>query len=130
MDLKEVVKLQIVEIDKLRAENQRLVAWIMGEGPDALTALQKVYSDPSTPVPEIIKSATSALPFERSKPAAVSVVIDFKARVRNARLKAQAADQARWALEDKAKVIESKPIGWDAPTPGTILGQDDGPDAA
>ena len=90
-EFRRVAKLQYVEIERLRAalsqlnaENQRLLSWIMGEEPDALATLQKVYSDPRTSVPDVIKSASAALGYERSKPAQVSVVIDFKERVRTA----------------------------------------------
>jgi hypothetical protein len=122
MDLKEIVKLQMVEIDKLRVENQRLLNWIMGDEPDALTYLQRVYSDPSASEARRDKTAIGALPFERAKPTSVSVVIDFKAKVRNARLRALERDKARWAAEDVAKLtIEHQPP--------TILGED-GPDPA
>jgi hypothetical protein len=114
--LEYVVREQMTEIDRLRAgiaalktENRRLQDWIMGEGPDALVALQKVYSDPNTPMPEIIKSATSALPFERAKPVSTSVVIDWKEYTRSIRLRQEAKDRARWAAEDAAKVIEHQP---------------------
>jgi hypothetical protein len=124
---REVARLQHAEIgrlhgqlDQLKAENQRLVDWIMGEGPDALATLQKVYSDPRTSVPDVIKSANAALPFERSKPAQVSVVIDFKERVRTARLRQLELDKAEWARQDAAKLdLNAEP----APT---ILG---GPEA-
>jgi hypothetical protein len=94
------------ELDKLRAENQRLLNWIMGEGPDALLALQKVYSDPKTSVPDVIKSASAALGYERSKPAQVSVVIDFKERVRTARLRQLELDKAEWARQDAEKKLD------------------------
>ena len=67
----------------------------MGDEPDALTQLQRVYSDPKTNENNRIKAAASALPFERSKPASVNVVIDFKERVRNARLRQLEKDKAR-----------------------------------
>ena len=109
-----------IELAALRTENRRLVDWIMGDAPDALATLQKVYSDPRTSVPDVIKSANAALPFERSKPAQVSVVIDFKERVRNDRLRQLELDRAEWARQDAAK------LDLDAPTPATILG---GPEA-
>jgi len=69
------------EIAALQAENRRLQDWIMGDEPDALTTLQRVYSDPQTDVPNVIKSASAALGYERSKPAAVVIQYDFKQRV-------------------------------------------------
>ena len=126
----EIARLQHKEIERLdnelaalRTENQRLLNWIMGEGPDALLTLQKVYSDPKTSVPDVIKSANAALGYERSKPAQVSVVIDFKERVRNARLRQLELDKAEWARQDAEK---KQPLDLDGPIPETILG---GPEA-
>jgi len=122
--LEYVVREQMTVIDQLRAENRRLLDWIMGDAPDALLALQKVYSDPKTSVPDVIKSASAALGYERSKPAQVSVVIDFKERVRTARLRQLELDKAEWARQDAAKAKE--PLDLDGPIPETILG---GPEA-
>jgi hypothetical protein len=100
------------ELDQLRAENQRLLAWIMGDGPDALTALQRVYSDPKTTEPNVVRAASAALPFERSKPPTMNVnagILDFKEYVRSIRLRQAAKDKAKWALEAEAKVIEHEP---------------------
>src|SRR6516162_7366235 len=90
VQLEHVVRTQMTAIDELRGqlgqlrtENQRLLNWIMGDEPDALTALQRVYSDPKT-----------------------SVLDDFKEKVRNIRLRTLEQDLARWAAEDAAKTIE------------------------
>jgi hypothetical protein len=122
----QVARLQYTEIERLhaelgqlRTENRRLLDWIMGKEPDALTALQRVYSDPKTNENNRIKAAASALPFERSKPASVSVVIDFKERVRNARLRQLELDRQEWARTEPK-------LDLDAPTPPTILGQAEG----
>jgi len=61
-----VIRLQMTEIDKLRAENKALIDWIMGDT-DALTILQSVYSNPTSSEGNRIKAAASALPFERPK---------------------------------------------------------------
>jgi hypothetical protein len=61
-----VIRLQMTEIDVLRAEVQRLVSWIMGDL-DSLTVLQSVYSNPASSEANRIKAAASALPFERPK---------------------------------------------------------------
>jgi hypothetical protein len=118
----QVARLQYAEIERLRAvvkqrdaELDGLVSWIAGDQ-GALEFLQSIYADPRQSTANRLKSSLGALPFERGKPAAVGVVIDFKARVRNARLKAMERDKARWALEDAAKVIEHEP---------TILGSDE-----
>jgi len=54
------------EIAALRAENKRLIDWIMGNT-DALTCLQAVYQSPESSEYSKIKAATGALPFERPK---------------------------------------------------------------
>jgi hypothetical protein len=118
------------ELKALAAENRRLQDWIMGDGPDALTALQRVYSDPQTDEAGVIKAASAAIGYERWKPASVVIQVDWKERTRNARLKQLEKDRARWAAEDAAKVIEHQPLDLDAPTPPTILGHDGGPDSA
>ena len=61
-----VIQLQMTEIDKLRAENKRLVDWIMGDS-DALTTLQAVYQNPQASEGNRIKAAAASLPFERPK---------------------------------------------------------------
>jgi hypothetical protein len=49
----------------------------------------------------------------------VTVVVDFKERVRNARLRTLELQKAEWARQ------EAQPqLGLDAPTPPTILGGD------
>ena len=60
------IRLQMAEIDRLRAENKQLVDWINGDT-DALTCLQRVYNDPKASEANRIKAAASALPFERPK---------------------------------------------------------------
>jgi hypothetical protein len=61
-----VIKLQMAEIAKLRAENKQLLDWITGES-DALTTLQSIYQSPASSEHTRIKAATGALPFERPK---------------------------------------------------------------
>jgi hypothetical protein len=63
-----------------------------------------------------IKAAASAIAFERSKPASVSVVVDFKSRVRDARLNTIELRKQEWTRQP--------PLDLDAPTPPTILGGD------
>jgi hypothetical protein len=116
----------IAERDRLRTELDAFVAWANGDH-DALTCLQRVYCDPSASVPNKIKAAASALPFERPKPPSSSVVAitDWEEYTRGIRLRQLEKDRARWAAEDAAKVIEHQPLDLDAPTPETILGGDD-----
>ena len=127
---REVARLQYEEIERLRAlisqrdtELDVLVGWITGDQ-DALSALQAVYADPRTSVPNKVKAAIGAIGFERSKPASVSVVVDFKSRVHGARMQTVELRKAEWTHQDL-----------DAPTPPTILGGDHegeslGPDPA
>ena len=61
-----VIRLQMAEIDKLRAENKRLLDWIMGDA-DALTTLQRTYLDPKTLTSDRIKAAGAAIAYERPK---------------------------------------------------------------
>jgi len=78
------------EIEKLRAENKQLLDWILGDT-DALTCLQAIYQSSESSEHTKIKAAASALPFERPKLTATGlVVVDFRERVRQARLKATA----------------------------------------
>ena len=129
----EVARLQYEEIERLRAlikqrdtELDVLVAWIAGDA-DALGALQSVYADPRSSPANKIKAAASAIAFERSKPASVSVVVDFKSRVHDARMQTVELRKQEWTRQP--------PLDLDAPTPATILGGDHegealGPDSA
>jgi H+/Cl- antiporter ClcA len=51
------------EVDKLRAEVSRLLAWINGDA-DALTALQAIYLDPNETSVNRVKAAASAIGFD------------------------------------------------------------------
>jgi hypothetical protein len=101
------------ERDELRAEIDTLVNWIQCDQ-DALMALQLIYRDPKMHQADRIKAAASAIGYERAKPASVVVQVDFRERVRAARLRQLELDRAEWAKLE--------------PPPGaTILGQ--GPEA-
>jgi hypothetical protein len=72
----------------LRAEIATLIDWINGDA-DALTTLQGVYLNPEEPASNRIRAAAAAIGFERPKLATSSlVVVDFRERVRQARLRA------------------------------------------
>jgi hypothetical protein len=129
-EYREIANLQSKEIEKLRAlvsqrdaELDGLIAWIAGDE-DALGVLRSVYVDPRTSVPNKVKAASSALPFERSKPASVSVIVDFKSRVHDARMQTVEQRRAGWTRQE--------PLDLTGPTPVTILGGSDaaGPDPA
>jgi hypothetical protein len=123
-EYQEVARLQYEEIERLRAlvkqreaELDVVVGWIAGEG-DALTRLQAIYADPRSRVGDVIKASGLALPFERAKPASVAVVVDFKARVHDARQRTVELRKAEWARQGQL-ALES---------PATILGHDGGPE--
>jgi hypothetical protein len=125
-----VVRDQMREIDELRAAIGRkdaeldvLVAWIAGDA-DALGALQAVYADPRSSPANKVKAAIGAIAFERSKPASVSVVVDFKERVRNARLRTLELQKQEWARQ-----AELPKLDLDGRTPPTSLGHDGGSEA-
>jgi hypothetical protein len=132
VQLEQAVRELMAEIDALRAtigqkdqELDGLIAWIATDA-DALGALQSVYADPRSSPAIKTKAAIGAIPFERSKPASVSVVVDFKARTRDARMSTVELRRQEWTRE---------PLNLDAPTPPTILGGDRegealGPDSA
>jgi hypothetical protein len=121
--LEGVVREQMAEIDALRAtvgqrdaEIAELVAWVGGDA-DALAALQALYINPRTSPAIKAKAAIGAIAFERSKPASVSVVVDFKSRVHDARMTTVELRKQEWSRQ-------AEPLDLDAPTPPTILGGD------
>ena len=118
--LESVVREQMAEIDQLRAaigqkdqELDSLITWIAGDA-DALGALQAIYADPRSSPAIKAKAAIGALPFERSKPASVSVIVDFKSRVHDARMQTVELRKQEW----------SRPLDLDAPSPPRIVGGD------
>jgi hypothetical protein len=110
--LEYVIREQMREIDQLRTEIGALVDWIAGEK-DALSALQAAYVDPRSTPTNKIRAASSAIAYERSKPASVTVIADFRERVRSTRLHTVELRKQEWTRQDL-----------DAPTPPTILGGD------
>jgi len=124
--LEQVVREQMAEIDQLRAtisqkdqELDGLIAWIATDA-DALGALQSVYADPRSSPAIKTKAAIGAIAFERSKPASVSVVVDFKSRVHDARMQTVELRKQEWTRE---------PLDLSGPTPPTVLGGDLGGEA-
>jgi len=133
LQLEHALRTQMGEIDRLRgiidqkdAEIAAMVDWIAGDQ-DALSALRAAYIDPRTTQTNKIRAASSALPFERSKPASVTIIADFKSRVHDARMHTVELRKQEWTRQP--------PLDLDAPTPPTILGGDHegealGPDSA
>src|SRR5262249_9716628 len=70
LDENEVLRAQLAglrdENKRQAGEIKRLVDWINGDV-DALSTLQRIYTDPTTTEGNRVKAAASALPFERSK---------------------------------------------------------------
>jgi hypothetical protein len=115
--LEYVIREQMAEIDQLRAEVDALVDWIAGEK-DALSALQAAYVDPRSTPTNKIRAAASAIAYERSKPASVTVVVDFKERVQAARSRTLELRKQEWARQEMPQ------LDLNAPTPPAILGGD------
>ena len=127
LQLEHALRTQMGEIDRLRgiidqkdAEIAAMVDWIAGDQ-DALSALRAAYIDPRTTQTNKIRAASSALPFERSKPASVTIIADFKSRVHDARMQTVELRKTEWTRQP--------PLDLDAPAPPTILGGDYGPEA-
>jgi hypothetical protein len=89
--LLDIIAEQNGAIEKLIAERDELRAHLEGFGEklDALTCLQRVYNNPQISEANRIKAAAAAIGFERPKMATTNIVmVDFRERVRQARLKA------------------------------------------
>jgi hypothetical protein len=119
MDLKEIVKLQMVEIDKLRltlgqvtAERDELRQHLQNlapGAPDAHACLRRIYNDPEAKDAERGKAAAAAIGYEKAKPAAT---------VNNVFSLANYLDQqAQLRKQQAAKVIEHEPkTPWPPPS--------------
>ena len=90
--LEYVIREQMAEIDQLRAE-------VAAGGQDALSALQAAYIDPRSTPTNKIRAAASAIAYERSKPASVSVIVDFKSRVHDARMHTIELRKQEWTRQ-------------------------------
>jgi hypothetical protein len=81
--LETVVREQMAEIDQLRAticqkdaELDGVIDWIRGDA-GALEALQAIYADPRQSPANVIKSASAAINFERSRPPSAAIVANL-----------------------------------------------------
>ena len=99
-----VLDAQMQEIDRLRAENERLMSQA-----DAHTTLRSIYSNPASPEGNRIKAAAAALPVE--KPKLLSVVPPIEMVRREAWRIYQ-----RWSLRRQIiRETHGLPVkGWDA----------------
>jgi hypothetical protein len=98
--LEYALRSQMAKIDELRAENERLVDWIMGDA-DALTCLQAVYQNPQASEGNRIKAAAASLPFERPK-------ISVSVSVRGPAVLGERLDQGMKTI-NPPKVIDHQP---------------------
>jgi hypothetical protein len=94
----DLLRLQSAKIRELRAEVARLNR-VIENSCDALTILQRIYSDPRNPPSVALKAAGVAVGFERSKRPSVTV---------NAGASLYDMLEARNRLEQE-KVIDAKP---------------------
>jgi hypothetical protein len=87
--LEYTVREQMALMEQMQAEIDRLVDWIMGDK-DALTCLQAVYNSSTASETNKVKAAAAAIGYERPRMATTAslVVVDFRERVRQARLRA------------------------------------------
>ena len=82
--LESVVREQMATMDQLRAtigqkdaELDGVIDWIRGDA-GALEALQAIYVDPRQSPANVIKSASAAINFERSRPPSAALIGSFK----------------------------------------------------
>jgi hypothetical protein len=110
--LEYVIRTQMAEIDELRAEIDALVDWIAG-GNDALSALQAAYVDPRSTPTNKIRAASSAIAYERSKPASAVIIADFRGRVENARERTIELRKQEWQRQEQPTELTSTILGGD-----------------
>ena len=104
VDPVEIIRMQMAEIDRLRAENKRLVSEA-----DAHTTLRSIYTNPESPEGNRIKAASAALPIERPR---LSAVTYYKQPDR----KEAWRSFERWSLRRQI-ILETRELpkpGWDA----------------
>jgi hypothetical protein len=126
--LESVVRGLMAEVDQLRVaisqkdqELDAVLAWIAGDA-GALETLQSIYIDPRASIPWKVRAAIGAIAFERSKPASVSVVVEFKSRVHDARMQTVEARKAEWRQAEQPQLTSPTILGGDRE--GDALGPD------
>jgi hypothetical protein len=103
--LLDMIDQQNKALEKLLAERDELRALLETNGQrlDALTCLQRTYNNPQANETNRIKAAAAAIGYELPKKGTTNlVVVDFRERVRQARLKAPLVEP---------KIIEHQPSG-------------------
>jgi len=92
------------EIDRLRAENERL-----RDGADAHSTLQSIYRNPASPEGNRIKAAAASLPVEKPKLMSIGPPIELNRRERW-RVFEMWSQRRQYIVEHRA----IPPPGWDA----------------
>jgi hypothetical protein len=100
-----IVRQQITRIAELEAEVDRLMA-VIANIPDALTHLQRLYTDPKSPPSLVAKAAGLAMGFERPK---IKANVRLHANILFHRLEARRLEKRKARLEAAAKVVGIKP---------------------
>jgi hypothetical protein len=103
-ELEHVVRTQMQTIDQLRAEIAQkdaaldeIVQWVASDG-DSLSVLRSVYADPRTSRGDKIRACAASIAYEVPKmPAAVVFTMDFRERVKTARLRQLELDKQEWS---------------------------------
>jgi hypothetical protein len=118
-EYREIARLQSEEIEKLRAalkqrdaELDAVISWLAGDA-GALETLQSIYIDPRASIQWKVRAASSALPFERSRPANVTVIADFRSRVHDARMQTVEARKAGWTQAEQPQLTSATILGGD-----------------
>jgi hypothetical protein len=99
-----VLDLQMKELDRLRAENERL-----RDGADAHSTLQSIYRNPASPEGNRIKAAAASLPVEKPKLISIGPPIELNRRERW-RVFEMWSQRRQYIIEHRA----IPPLGWDA----------------
>ena len=99
-----VLDLQMKELDRLRAENERL-----RDGADAHSTLQSIYRNPASPEGNRIKAAAASLPVEKPKLMSIGPPIELNRRERW-RVFEMWSQRRQYIIEHRA----IPPPGWDA----------------
>ena len=100
-----VLDLQMKEIDRLRAENERL----RGEGGGAHTALRSVYNDPEASETNKVKAAAAAIGYEQPKIGSVLPSLGNVSRTERWRVFEMWSQRRQYIIEHHA----IPPAGWD-----------------
>jgi hypothetical protein len=126
-----VLDAQADEIDRLRAENQRLIDWIMGDA-NAHTCLQAVYNNPNSSEANRVKAASAAIGYEQGKIRDGPPVLELRASVpldELLRYRMARQDALEGVPRDDPRHLEWREPDWSVtsllPVPGGMNGNGD-----